>query len=62
MKLHEKLSRLRLERWDLMARIGRLPPRSQARTIAQHELTKLTAQVLSTEAKLNRKAQNEHRS
>ncbi len=59
MKLQDRLHRLRLERWDLMERIGRLPPRSQARTIAQHELLKLTARVLSTETKLKRKAQNE---
>lgn len=58
MTLQERLSKLRGERWDLMARIGRLPPRSQARTIAQHELTKITAQVLATEAKLNRRNQN----
>jgi hypothetical protein len=58
MSLSDRLSRLRLERLSLMARIAKLPPRSQARTVASHRLTIITADVLRTEAKLNRSKKN----
>jgi hypothetical protein len=57
--LADRLSNASRERAELIARVSRLPIRSQARTIAAHRLTIVTAQVLSIETKLNRKAQNE---
>jgi hypothetical protein len=60
-KLRDRLAHLSAERAALMQRIGNLPPRSQARTVANHRLTIITAEVLNTEAKLNRKAHNEQR-
>ena len=58
MTLHEKLSRLRSERSDLMKWLSNSYPNAACRRKVQHRLTIITAQVLSTEARLKRKAQN----
>lgn len=61
MTLHEKLSRLRAQRWDLMEWLAKSYPNASGRRKAQDRLTIITAQVLSTEAKLYRSAKNVER-
>ena len=58
MTLAERLSKLRKERADLMDWIAKSYPHARSHTKARHRLTIITAQVLATEAKLNRRNQN----
>jgi hypothetical protein len=58
MTLAERLSKLRKERADLMDWIAKSYPHARSCTKARHRLTIITAQVLATEAKLNRRNQN----
>ena len=59
MTLDERLSKLRKERADLMDWIAKSYPHARSRTKARHRLTIITAQVLATEAKINRSKKNE---
>ena len=59
MTLAERLSKLRKERADLMDWIAKSYPHARSHTKARHRLTIITAQVLATEAKINRSKKNE---